>query len=47
MIDDVTGCKTVIIGLDGATFNTIQPLINQKDLPFFQRLMHELWCCQF
>jgi predicted AlkP superfamily phosphohydrolase/phosphomutase len=41
MIDDVTGCKTVIIGLDGATFNTIQPLINQKDLPFFQRLMHE------
>lgn len=41
MINDETGCRAVIIGLDGATFNIIQPLLNQKDLPFFQRLMHE------
>ncbi len=41
MINDETGCRAIIIGLDGATFNIIQPLINQKDLPFFQKLMYE------
>lgn len=41
MINDGKGCRVVIIGLDGATFNIIQPLIIQKDLPFFQKLMCE------
>ena len=41
MNSDDTGCRVVIIGLNGATFNIIQPLINQNDLPFFQRLMNE------
>lgn len=41
MISDEIGCRLVIIGLDGATFNIIQPLIDQNDLPFFQRLMDQ------
>lgn len=32
--------RVVIIGLDGATFNIIQPLLNQNELPFFKKLMH-------
>jgi len=39
MIDDKDHCRVVIIGLEGATFNIIQPLINQEDLPFLKRLM--------
>ncbi len=41
MKNDNAGCRVVIIGLDGATFNIIQPLINQNELPFFQKLMHQ------
>ncbi len=41
MKNDDTGCRVVIIGLNGATFNLIQPLIKQNDLPFFRRLMSE------
>jgi len=33
--------RVVIIGLDGATFNIIQPLLNQNELPFFKKLMHQ------
>ncbi len=39
MMNDEAVCRAVIIGLDGATFNIIQPLINQNDLPFFKKLM--------
>lgn len=40
MNSDETGCRVVFIGLDGATFNIIQPLIDQNELPFFQKLMN-------
>ncbi len=39
MLDSKGNCRVVIIGLEGATFNLIQPLINQDDLPFFKKLM--------
>lgn len=41
MNNDDIGCQLIIIGLDGATFNIIQPLLNQNELPFFKKLMHE------
>jgi len=31
--------KVVIIGLDGATFNLIEPMVKQQKLPFFQKLI--------
>jgi len=31
--------RVVMIGLDGATFNIIEPLLKQNKLPFFQRLI--------
>lgn len=36
-----SGPRAVIIGLDGATFNFIKPLIVKNELPFFQRLMSD------
>ncbi len=33
--------RVLIVGLDGATFNFLQPLIQQNKLPFFQHLMRE------
>jgi predicted AlkP superfamily phosphohydrolase/phosphomutase len=33
--------KTMIIGLDGATFDVIQPYIREKKLPTFARLLEE------
>ncbi len=39
MMNDKAGCRVVIIGLDGATLNIIQPLLNQNELPFFKKLM--------
>ncbi|MDZ7334040.1 MAG: alkaline phosphatase family protein [candidate division KSB1 bacterium] len=39
MIENKDNCRVVIIGLEGATFNLIHPLINRNSLPFFQKLM--------
>ena len=33
--------RVVIIGLDGATFNIMQPLLENNELPFFNKLMHQ------
>ncbi|MDZ7342817.1 MAG: alkaline phosphatase family protein [candidate division KSB1 bacterium] len=33
--------RVLIVGLDGATFHLLQPLIEQNKLPFFHRLLHE------
>lgn len=41
MNSDDMGCRVVIIGLDSATFNIIQPLLDKNDLPFFEKLMRE------
>ncbi|UCE04826.1 MAG: alkaline phosphatase family protein, partial [bacterium] len=41
MNNDSIDHRVIIIGLDGATFNVIQPLINENQLPFFKKLMHE------
>jgi len=40
MSNNSGGKRVVIIGLDGATFNIIQPLLNQNELPFFKKLMN-------
>jgi len=41
MKSDDVGCRVLIIGLDSATFDIIQSLINKNNLPFFQKLMRE------
>jgi len=41
MSNNDSECRVVIIGLDGATFNMIQPMIDKNELPFFKKLMHE------
>jgi len=43
------GNKVFVIGLDGATFDLIEPWVRQGKLPTFKRLMEEgswgtLWC---
>ncbi len=35
------GRRVIIIELDGATFNIIEPLVNRNELPFFKKLMHQ------
>lgn len=35
------GKRVMLIGIDGATFNIIQPLIQKNQLPFFQKLMNQ------
>ena len=40
IFDDERG-RVIVIGLDGATWDIIKPLINKGDLPTFKRLMKE------
>ncbi|MFZ5519427.1 MAG: alkaline phosphatase family protein [Candidatus Zhuqueibacterota bacterium] len=40
MNTDQAGPRLVIIGIDGATFNIIKPLLANNALPFFKKLMH-------
>jgi len=41
MYNNVTNVKTIVIGLDGASLDTIQSLINQHKLPFFQKMIRK------
>jgi len=40
MKSDQAGPRLVIIGIDGATFNIIKPLLANNALPFFKKLMN-------
>jgi predicted AlkP superfamily phosphohydrolase/phosphomutase len=35
------GNRVMLIGIDGATFNLIQPLVEKNRLPFFQKIMNQ------
>ncbi len=39
MINDRLGRRLLIVGIEGATFNQITPLLKNKSLPFFEKLM--------
>lgn len=41
MMNNRAGRQVVVIGVDGATFNIIEPLIKQNRLPFFKKLMEQ------
>jgi len=41
MKNDRVAQRVLIIGLDGATFNIIQPLLNKNNLPFFKKLTQQ------
>ncbi|HSE36292.1 MAG TPA: alkaline phosphatase family protein, partial [Blastocatellia bacterium] len=37
----MTSTRTIIIGLDGATFDLIDPLVEAGELPTLKRIMSE------
>jgi len=39
MIDDISKPVVIVIGLDGASWNILSPLIEQGKLPFFKEIL--------